>query len=210
MKENTKIFIAVPSMDQVPAHFAQSLAMLQKVGSCAVAFQIGSLIYTSRNELAKAAIKMGADYVMWFDSDMVFDGDTLRRLADDLDKGDIVTGLYFRRVAPYSPVLFSKLEISGDRCTWEELKELPKEDIFEVEGCGFGCVLMPTKILMDVSINYFDMFSPINGMGEDLSFCWRARQLGYKIICDQTIKLGHVGHYIVDHHFYENFNLARG
>ena len=35
------------------------------------------------------------------------------------------------------------------------------------------------------------MFAPINGVGEDLSFCWRARQCGYKIWCDPSIALGH-------------------
>ena len=49
-----KTLIAVPCMDSVPSQFAQSLAMLQKVDECAIAFQIGSLIYTSRNELAKS------------------------------------------------------------------------------------------------------------------------------------------------------------
>ena len=39
-----KTLIAIPSMDQVPAQFAQCLATLNKVGECAVSFQIGSLI----------------------------------------------------------------------------------------------------------------------------------------------------------------------
>ena len=69
------ILIAVPSMDSVPAHFAQSLASLKKVGNCAVAFKVGSLVYTSRNELAQHALKMGADYVLWLDSDMKFEPD---------------------------------------------------------------------------------------------------------------------------------------
>ena len=57
------ILIAVPSMDTVPAVFAQALSMLHKVGNCAIAFQVGSLIYTSRNALATRAIEMGADEI---------------------------------------------------------------------------------------------------------------------------------------------------
>ena len=52
------ILIAVPSMDSVPAVFAQSLSMLKKVGNCAVAFQVGSLVYNSRNALGKRALEM--------------------------------------------------------------------------------------------------------------------------------------------------------
>ena len=51
-----KILICVPCMDTIPSQFAHSLATLRKVGECAVTFQIGSLIYTSRNELAKKSV----------------------------------------------------------------------------------------------------------------------------------------------------------
>ena len=109
-----KTLIAVPCMDQVPAQFCQSLAMLKKVDECAVAFQIGSLIYTSRDNLCKKAINMGADYVFWLDSDMVFNPDVLELLFKDMEKDTIVTGLYFRRAYPFSPVLFDTLEKTED------------------------------------------------------------------------------------------------
>ena len=111
-----RILIAVPCMDQVPAPFCQSLAMLRKVGDCVLSMQMGSLIYTSRNSLAMKAIQTEADYVLWLDSDMVFEPDTLERLMKTLTENnlDIVTGLYFRRVPPYSPVLFDMLEMRRD------------------------------------------------------------------------------------------------
>ena len=107
-----KIFIAVPCMDQVPARFAQSLAMLKKVGECAVGFQIGSLIYTSRNDLASKAIEMDADFVLWLDSDMVFNPDLLEKMMDHFKdpEVDFVTGVYYRRVSPFTPVIFKKLD----------------------------------------------------------------------------------------------------
>ena len=196
--------IAVPCMDQVPAPFAQSLGMLTKVGNCALSFNIGSLIYASRDELAKRAIKMGADYVFWLDSDMTFSPDTLERMFANVKRGDIITGLYFRRVAPYSPVLFDSLEIDEHGCKWTEPKTIPDEP-FEVAGCGFGCVLMPTDIFIDVQTKYGVMFSPIGHVGEDLSFCWRARQLGFKVICDPSIELGHVGHHVITREFYDAY-----
>lgn len=200
--------IAVPCMDQVPAPFAQSLSMLNKVGTTAVSFNIGSLIYSSRDELAKRAIQMGADYVFWLDSDMTFKPDTLERLFKDKNKGDIITGLYFRRVAPFTPVLFDKLDIDENGCKWTEPKEIPNEP-FEVAGCGFGCVLMPTDIFIDVQSKYNAMFAPIGSVGEDLSFCWRARQLGFKIVCDPNIQLGHVGHHVITREFYEAVKGAK-
>ena len=203
-----KVMIAVPCMDQVPAQFAQSIASLTKQGECGIAFQVGSLIYTSRNRLAAMAIEKACDYVLWLDSDMVFPSDTLIRLLANKDKGDIITGVYYRRVEPYHPVLFGKLDITDGVCDWEDAEV--KDDLFEVEGCGFGCILTPTHIFVDMLDKYGDMFSPIGGVGEDLSFCWRARQLGYTIVADPSIPLGHVGHYVVDKGFYQAYAKAKG
>ena len=199
-----KTLIAVPCMDSVPSQFAQSLAMLRKVDECAIAFQIGSLIYTSRNELAKKSVESDADYVFWLDSDMIFQPDTLERMFQVLKENDldILTGLYFRRVHPYSPVLFDRLDIDETGCHWSNFEEIP-DGLFEVGGCGFGCVLMKTDVFLSVMSKFGNMFSPIANVGEDLSFCWRARQCGYKVYCDPSIPLGHMGHTQVTRSFYE-------
>ena len=204
-----KILIAVPCMDTVPSQFAQSLAVLSKVENCAIAFQMGSLIYTSRNNLATMAVQGEVDYVLWLDSDMVFPPDVLIKLLEDRDKGDIITGIYHRRVQPFKPVLYSKLEINESGCDWLGYDDYPTDDVFEVQGCGFGCVLTPVQVLFDVLAKFGDMFGPLNGVGEDLSFCWRAKQCGFKIVADPRLQLGHVGHYIVDNKFFETYKNAR-
>lgn len=205
-----KTLIAVPCMDQVPAPFCQCLAMLQKVGDCVLAMHMGSLIYTSRNNLAQQAIQMNVDYVFWLDSDMVFEPDTLIRMMDTMQKNDydILTGLYFRRVPPYTPVLFDKLDIRRNICSWTEFKEIPKE-IFEVGGCGFGCVLMKADVFYDIQAKHGNMFAPIGNNGEDIAFCWRARDCGFKIYCDPSILCGHVSHSIIDEKFYKAYHDAK-
>lgn len=201
-----KILIAVPCMDQVPAPFCGSLTKLRKVGNCMLAMQMGSLIYTSRNSLAAQAIQAEADYVLWLDSDMVFEPNLLERMMAVLTENDldILTGLYFRRTPPYSPVLFDKLEIKDNITEWSEFPEIPNH-LFEVGGCGFGCVLMRTDPFLDVQSKFGNMFAPFGDTGEDLAFCWRARQCGFKVWCDPTIICGHVGYTISDEKFYEGY-----
>lgn len=201
-----KILIAVPCMDQVPFTFAQSLSTLEKIGECKLAMKAGSLIYTSRNSLAMMAIQMDADFVFWLDSDMVFKSDTLARMMDTLKKNDldILTGLYFRRVPPYSPVLFDKLEQNGEITEFSEFSKIPDE-LFEVGGCGFGCVLMKTDVFFDVQSKFGNMFAPRGNNGEDVAFCIRARECGYKIYCDPSIVCGHVGYSVIDDQFYRVF-----
>ena len=141
-----KILIGVPCMNQVPAEFADSLARLTSVGApeckLGLIFKIGSLIYAARDDIAREAIKSEADYVMWFDSDMTFPPDTLQRLMKHMERDDvdIVTGLYFRRVEPYTPVLFDKLERTDEGIIWSDFSRIDNE-LFEIGGCGFGCLL---------------------------------------------------------------------
>lgn len=203
-----KTLIAIPCMDMVSARFAQSLATLKKEGECTVSFLIGSLIYDSRNRLAALAVDMDADYILWLDSDMVFAPDTLERMMKVLDEHpeiDILSGLYFRRAQPFTPVLFSKLEQTADDVLeWADVHDMPDE-LFEVAGCGFGCVLMRTDCLLDIAAKEHGgkWFTPIANAGEDCAFCIRARREGYKIYCDPTITLGHMAYAPVTKAFYQ-------
>lgn len=203
-----KILIAIPCMDMVSARFAQSLATLKKVGKCTVSFLMGSLIYDSRNKLAGYAVDSEADYILWLDSDMVFQPDTLERMMKVLDEHeeiDILSGLYFKRTTPFSPVLFSRLGFNAEgELEWEEMKEVPDE-LVEVEGCGFGCVLMRTDSLFAIAAKeqQGNWFTPLANAGEDCAFCIRARENGYRIYCDPSIDLGHMAYAPVAKEFYQ-------
>ena len=206
-----KVLIAVPCMDQLPAQFAHSLATLTSYGiedvQISVWFNLGSLIYTSRDQIAKRALSDEAELVMWFDSDMVFNPDTLIRMLKFIDAGaDIVTGVYYRRTPPFTPTIFKTMEIDPETgaAEWTPFDEIPKEP-FEVAACGFGCVLMRTEVFVAVFAKFGYMFTPIGNVGEDIAFSWRARQVGYKIIADPSIKLGHVGHTIITEEFFKKY-----
>lgn len=197
-----KILIAIPCMDQVAAHFAHCLAVLHKVGECQIGFEIGSLIYSSRNNFAKQVISKNFDALMFFDSDMVFPPDTLEKMVKHVEDGkEIITGVYFKRRAPFSPVLYE--ELSGNDETGEydfkDLEDLPEsKEPFEVAGCGMGCCMITKGVLLDLLLNYQTWFNPMKTFGEDLAFCIRARELNHKIWCDPTISCGHIGQLIIN------------
>lgn len=201
-----KIMICVPCMDMTTVTFTQSLATLRKVGETQIIFKTGSLIYSSRNQLAADAIKAGVDYVVWFDADMSFQPDTLERLIQRLEEGcDIISGLYFRRLAPFTPVLFKWLNIDSVLNRWQGYDDYPEDSLFELQGIGFGCCAMKAEVLMDLIATEKQPFTPLEGFGEDLSFCIRARKHGYKIWCDSTIKCGHTGHITITEEYYKAF-----
>lgn len=203
-----KTLIAVPCMNQVPAEFCSSLAMLHKEGECVLEMKIGSLIYDSRNALCNTAIKIGADYILWLDSDMVFPADLLTHMLDVIQNNeeiDILTGVYYRRTEPYTPVLFDRLEQQPNgRIDWSGFEEIPT-DLFQVGGCGFGCVLTPLDVIIDVMGAHGTLFTPFPGVGEDLAFCIRARECGFSIYADPSFPLGHTGYITVTEGFYKAY-----
>ena len=126
-----------------------------------------------------------------------------RKLSDDLDEGrDFVSGLYFTRKPPYKPVIFKKAGYeqinNGVKPIAEAYYEYPKDSVFEVEAAGFGGVMMNTSLLAEVEKNFGLPFSPIMGFGEDISFCLRVKELGKKMYCDSSVKMGHVGQFVYD------------
>ena len=185
-------------MDAVSAKFTQCLVNLvnfPRKYDIDVGFHVGSLVYDSRNKLAEMAINSNADYIFWLDSDMTFMPDTLNMMLRTLidNRMDMLAGVYYRRRPPFTPTIFSDVQISNMGVNCISITEVP-EEIFEIGGCGFGCVLMRKEVIWNVMIQQNEhglLFSPTHGVGEDLSFCWRARKCGYKIYCDPTIALGH-------------------
>lgn len=200
-----KILIAVPCMDMVSARFAQSLTTLKKIDECIVSFIIGSLIYDSRNSLAEYAVKMEADYILWLDSDMTFQPDTLERMMKVLDEHqdiDILSGLYFSLPSSSVSSTSNATGVNG-KLKFENMDDVP-DGLREVAGCGFGGVLMKTDCLFDIAGKEGPVwFSPMVNAGEDCAFCMRARKYGYKIYLDPSIEFGHMGYAAVTRGFYE-------
>lgn len=195
-----RTMIAVPCLDMVHTLFAASLIELRKPEGTEIAMASCSLVYDARQDLAKRAINKEFDRILWLDSDMTFKPDLLERLSADMDQGrEFVSGLYFTRKNPVTPCVYDVVEPrkrkSGEIYpAVKSFEEIP-EDIFEIKGCGFGAVMMTTALYRRCG----DLpFFPREGFGEDLSFCRRAREAGYKLYCDPTVKAGHIGLTIVN------------
>ena len=186
-----KLLIAIPAMDYVHVGFLRSLhGLTEQLHRDNVAFELavetGTLVYYARDRLARKAVNEGFSHVLWLDSDMVFPP----QLFEDLRfcGEPFVTGAAVSRRPPFASCVFASLD------PIKRVKELPKEP-FEVVGCGFACVLISTAILRDVLQEKGTCFFPTTKAGEDVAFCVRARELGHKIICDPSVKVGHIAHY---------------
>jgi len=119
----------------------------------------------------------------------------------------MVAGICHMRRPPFTPVLYEKLR-QGLTAAENENKKLidyPKDGPFKVEACGFGCVMMRTSVVQAVADRYHELFMPLPGYGEDLSFCIRARGCGTQIWADPKIQVGHKASTIVTDKTFEAY-----
>lgn len=194
-----KILIAIPAYGKLDFAFVQSLLALNKVGTCGILMIANTLISEARNDFVNKALENDYDYVFFMDSDMTFPMDALETLLED--DVDIVSGLYFKRVPPYSPIMYKKYKLldNGGVLDWEDYSDgYPENQLFECGCVGGGCLLIKTSVFKDlIEHGYNHPFNHIASIGEDFSFCIRAAQCGYKIYCDSRVKCGHIGSFVV-------------
>ena len=187
-----KLLIAVPCLDMLPIEFVQSLhaltRRLDKDGvDFEVRFEVGSLVYLARDNLALYASKNWFTHVLWLDSDMVFSDDIFYQLKSL--NAEIAVGVFRGRHGSHQYCLYENpdMRLSG-------IKDKP----FQVGMCGFACVLTATTVLEHISEKYNGHpFCPTQYFGEDLQFCIRANGMGYRIMCQPEAKVGHVARSVI-------------
>lgn len=135
---------------------------------------MGCYLHRNMNELVEKAIATGATHLMVIDTDMVFDKEAVNQLLDY--NLDIIGVKYNKRQFPITPIVK------------EQITELS-----EVEFVPSGFMLVKLEIFKNIPKPWFS-FDEANGIVDaDRYFCLKAKQAGYKVWCDPTIKIGHLG-----------------
>jgi len=148
----------------------------------------GMIVDRSRNLCVREALRFGCDYLFWVDEDVCIPGNAIQALLED-DR-PIVSGLYFLRSPPYSPCMYA---LTSESLTRGRFAHIPtyKEGLVEVGLVGMGCCLVHAEVYRKIG----DPWYQITGAGrtEDVWFCLRALQCGYKIYVDTRVKCWHLG-----------------
>lgn len=199
-----KILIGVPCMETAPIEYINSILKLKKPQGTEILHVPLCLVYVARDMIIDYAIQGDFTHVMFIDSDMVFNSDLILKLVEH-DK-DIVSGLAFKRKPPYSPCIFKKLKIGELGEGICEIYEDYQSGLNEVEGVGMACCLIKTEVFKKIRASGQQCFTPIKGLGEDFAFCVRARQQGFKIFADTSLKVGHMGAIICTEETYKAWN----
>jgi len=148
------------------------------------------LIDKARNGIAKVAMDEKQDYLFFWDDDQLPDTDILEKMVK-LDKDIVGCPIPCRRGGKWIAV-FDK---DGDK-----LEHIHKTQ--EVGGIGMANTLIKVGVIKKMFKQWkqlfdFEVIRNNKGIyveyGEDITFCRRAKDMGFKIWCDATIKSIHIG-----------------
>ena len=190
-----KVVIGVPSGDTVFADFAMSLSRMiaYTTKNCPdievmIENPKSSIVTKGRYLCAKRAIEVGADWLLFLDSDMAFPEDILERLLSH--KKDIVGCNYVTRTLPMKPTARHKFD-------GKPIGHAAKP-MTEVKYIATGCLLIHMSVFDDLEAPYFFIGwdKKTNSItGEDYNFCDAVRELKFKIHCDHEYspKIKHYG-----------------
>lgn len=188
-----KILIAIPTARNIEPETFKSIYNLKVPNGYETEFQyfFGYQIDQVRNLIADWAKRY--DYLFCVDSDMSFPPDTLEKLLSH--NVDIVSGVYIQRKPGQHIVELYKKNAQGG------VSNIPYNDIsgkalVEVDGCGFGCVLINSNVIRTMQYPHFVYRSAIDHkdtVSEDVFFCQKAQQLGFKIYTDASVLCDHHG-----------------
>lgn len=179
-----KIAIALPTNRGLKPKTLQSLLELIAYKNFNFEIIIGTEGFTTaenRTWMTVKAIKAGCTHLFCVDDDMIYEKDTLEKLMSH--NKDIVGARYANRRGA-GEVIGYKEGIASDT------------ELFECESLGGGCVLIKSEVFTKVPQSWFWYKIADNGMvtmSHDWYFSEKAREHGYKIYCDPTIKPGHIG-----------------
>ena len=191
-----KLAVLIPCRDTLHSAHAMSLAEMVKLNTMNdldthVFMDASTILLTQRERLATEAIKLGAEYMLWLDSDIVFPASTAMRLMAHNEP--IVAANYVRRQLPAKGVAYETIGNWQDPLSFDV-----QDDLVEVEGIGMGCILIKTEVFEQIPKPWFEFgWSPETNdfLGEDMILCQKMAAAGYTIKVDTQLSqdLRHLG-----------------
>jgi FkbM family methyltransferase len=192
--EKKRILIAIPTAKNIEPETYKSIYDLIVPEGYQTTFQYfyGYNIDQVRNLIADWVVK-GYDYLFSVDSDISFAPDTLVKLLAH-DK-DLVSGLYIqRKPGQHILELYENNNTGGvSNIPYGKIKG---KGLVEIASCGFGCVLVKSQVLKAVGYPQFKYHSSVdhrNTISEDVDFCRKAANKGFRLWADTSIQCNHTG-----------------
>lgn len=174
--------IGVPTRESMPTAFVQSFFLLNRPEETYTILLQGSSYAAQRNTIAAT---FEGDWLCFIDADMMFPPDTLIRLLKHGDL-DIVNGAYCRRTPPYDFMVWDLDE--------RPIKPPIRMELQEVGLAGTAFTIIRRRVFEKMPQPWFEhgKFNNPHAADEDVYFCRKARQLGFRVWTDPTVQVWHL------------------
>lgn len=174
--------VGVPVREMVPTAFLQSFLSLNMPHETAYTVLQGTSFAGQRNTIAST---FEGEWLCFIDSDMMFPPNTLTNLLAHGDL-DIVSGAYCRRSPPYDFMVWDLDE--------RPIKPPISPQLQEVGLSGMAFTIIRRRVFERMPQPWFEhgKFNNPHAADEDVYFCRKARQLGFRIWTDPTVQVWHL------------------
>lgn len=173
----------------------------------------------ARNSVIAEFLRGPAEWLMWVDTDMTFERDSIARLRATAKKhkADAVTGLGFILKRQANEVIPNGYKWDEDEGHFREVVQYTKGAVIPVDGTGSGFVLVNRRVFESFELNYGPTWHkswtkhPANdsSMGHDLAFFYEVTQnLGFKLVWDTSVKTGHIKFFELDEDSFDRYRSS--
>jgi hypothetical protein len=190
--QRADVLVAILTREIVATKWAASLRDLQLPPNSNIVWFSGMPFDHARNTACQRALEHNYKWLFFLDDDVLAPSDTIPRLI--AHNKPIISGLYYRRAAPISPVM---LRETPQGTTW--INDFTAGELCSVDLVGAGCLLISTQVLRQVPWPWFDWLLDHPELperercSEDFAFCRKARKVGHQIMVDTSIQCLHIG-----------------
>jgi len=179
MFKKKKIFLAILNQGAIKTDLAKIINYIQQNDSyeIMVSFPAAKPITNNRNTIAQKFLAMkDCDYLMMIDSDIIPTPDILNLV--DFQK-DIITPLMFVKQKETLIPLYLRRNPDG---IYDAGNYFEESGLQEVDAAGTGCIIIRREVLEKIEHPFRNEYDRdgIKRLGQDFSFCERAKKLGYK------------------------------
>lgn len=156
--------------------------------------------------LARGFLKTDCNALLLVDDDMAFEATALEELrSNESNWGfDMVSAFYTTRSFPPRPLVFRLF--GGDRPEhiaqgemYQHISPVPDNTVMEIPLTGWGFTLIRRRVIeamVDPELgpqrSYYFAYGP-GWESDDIPFCRRARELGFRLAVDSSVKVDHIG-----------------
>jgi hypothetical protein len=201
------VMIGMPAGRDLPGLTVKSLMGTQSLcRDVQVPFQFGMVIGSAvvqwaRDEVVDLFLQSDATRLFWIDSDMTWKPEQFMRLLALSQYHDVICAAYPAKKE--QPTFY----VNWDPATGLEQGE---HGLLEINGIGLGFTVISRKVVEELAAKADRVIDDVSKrdmaavfridkthdgrrQGEDMAFFSDIRALGYRVMLDPTVDLGHIG-----------------